>query len=265
MKKIVIISILFCLIYTHAVFAEKVKLVTLEWEPYIGKSLKNKGYVHEIVAEAFKRAGIAVEIQFYPWARAVNLAKKGKSDGLFPEYYDETRLNDFVFSDSFTGGPVGLYKRKDENIFYSVDPRFDQTAALESLKKYYFGVVRGYINTKAFDEASFLKKDMANCDETNLKKLFGGRIDLIFIDQYVAKHIIANKHPHFKDKLEFMEPALEIKPLYIAFSKKAIGYEKKLKAFNAALKEMKEENMLAAIMAKHGFLMENYVKTLVEK
>ncbi|KPA14846.1 amino acid ABC transporter substrate-binding protein [Candidatus Magnetomorum sp. HK-1] len=248
------IAMFFCLLFVQVLCAgQTVTLATLEWEPYIGPNMKNNGYVHEIVAEALKRSEVEVDIRFLPWARAVNTAKTGKRDGLFPEYYDESRLADFVFSDSFPGGPVGLYKRKDKKIAYSLDPQKDQSLALKGLKDYRFGVVRGYINTKAFDEASFLTKEEVNSDETNLKKLFKGRIDLIFIDKYVAKHIIVTKYPHFMGDLEFMEPPLEVKPLYIAFSKKAKDYEIKLKAFNSGLKKLKEEGMLNKIMEKHGF------------
>ena len=86
-----------------------------------------------------------------------------------------------------------------------------------------------------------------------MKKLFKGRIDFIFIDKYVAKHIIVTKYPHYLDELEFMEPPLEIKPLYIAFSKKAKDYDSKLKAFNSGLKKLEKDGSLTKIMEKHGF------------
>jgi ABC-type amino acid transport substrate-binding protein len=253
MRKTFLVFLFFLSLVQLAIAGQTVTLATLEWEPYIGPNMDNNGYVYEIVAEAYKRSGIDVDIRFLPWARAVKTAETGKRDGLFPEYYDEGRLEKFVFSDSFPGGPVGLYKRKDNKISYAVDPQQRQTVALKALKQYRFGVVRGYVNTKAFDEATFLTKDVANSDETNLKKLFKGRIDFIFIDKYVAKHIIVRKYPHFLSELEFMEPPLEVKPLYIAFSKQAKDYQAKLKAFNDGLKKLREKGMLDIIMEKHGF------------
>lgn len=242
-------------VMTGPVCAQKtVTLSTLDWPPYIGQELENNGYVNEIVVEAFKRAGYTAEVNFYPWARALHLALSGAHDGLFPEYFDPTeRDHQIVFSDPFPGGPVGLYKRKDSAISYTVDPQKDQTRALEGLKQYSFGIVRGYINTKAFDEAGFLKKDMAVGDKMNLEKLYNKRIDLIFIDKFVAKYIIVKEFPWYIDELEFMEPPLEVKPLYIAFSKKAPGYKEKLKAFNTGLKEIKGDGTLKKIMQKHGF------------
>ncbi|MFM8454811.1 MAG: substrate-binding periplasmic protein [Gammaproteobacteria bacterium] len=244
------------LIPAQVLAGEKVVLTTLDWPPYIGQNVdgKNrKGYVYDVVKEAFKRAGYELDIKFFPWARTVEEAKNGNADGYFPEY--EVHELWAALSDSFPGGPVGLYKRKDLNIKYEVDPKGDnQTKALESLKKYTFGIVKGYTNTTAFDNASFLKKEEAASDEVNLKKLYGKRIDFVFIDKFVAKSITAG--PEFKGYdavLEFMEPSLEDKPLYINFSKKAKDHEKKLNDFNASLKAMKEDGSLQKIMSEYGF------------
>jgi len=253
MRKI-ILDIMIYLLFTQVVFAgQSVTLATLEWEPYIGPNMDNLGYVHEIVLEAFKQTGVNADIQFFPWARSVKAVKAGKMDGLFPVYFRESRLKDFVFSGAFPGGPVGLFKQKKNKIEYSVDPQKKPTEALKALKQYRFGVVRGYVNTKAFDEANFLTKDDVNSDETNLKKLFKGRVDLIFIDKYVANYLIVRKYPHYLFELEFMEPPLEVKQLYVAFSKKAKGYLEKQKAFNEGLEKLKKEGLLEIIMEKHGF------------
>ncbi|MBF0552317.1 MAG: hypothetical protein HQK60_17515 [Deltaproteobacteria bacterium] len=64
---------------------------------------------------------------------------------------------------------------------------------------------------------------------------------------------MATKLPMYRDELEFMEPPLEIKPLYIAFSKQAKGYEEKLAAFNRGLKLIREDGTLDKIILSHGF------------
>ena len=50
------------------------------------------------------------------------MAVRGDYAGLMPEYYDESRLSDFVFSAPFPGGPVALYKRRGEAISYPGPP-----------------------------------------------------------------------------------------------------------------------------------------------
>ncbi len=237
----------------NASAAEKVTLVTLDWAPYIGKNLKNKGYVYQIVAEAFKRAGYDVTIQFYPWERALRMAKSGQADGLFPEYYDSSRLAQFAYSKPFPGGPVGFYIRKDSGIKFTVNPRSNINAALRGLKQYKFGIVRGYVNTKAFDDAKYLTKETADSDEQNLQKLNGNRVQLIFIDKYVANYLIRSKFPQFSRTLTFLNPPLEVKPLYIVFSKRAPGFQKKRAAFNMGLAKIKADGSLRKIMRANGF------------
>lgn len=239
---------------THLTAVETtVTLATLDWAPYIDDDLPGKGYVYEVVATAFERSGFKADIQFFPWARAVYSVEHGEVDALFPEYYDEERKKTCVFSDSFPGGPVGLFKRKSMDVKWAAHPQTEQTKALQALKKHTFGVVRGYVNTKEFDQATFLKKEAVRCDELNLKKLDYGRLDFIFIDKFVALYLIKTKFPQFKDKLEFMEPAMEIKPLYLAFSRKSPDYKVKLQAFNEGLDKIISDGTIEKIMKKHGF------------
>lgn len=231
---------------------KSVKLATLAWEPYIGPTLKNKGYVYEIVEEAFKKAGYSTEIVFYPWARALINAEYGDVDGVFPEYFDESRTPYFVFSDPFPGGPVGLYKRKDTVASYPVNPQINQIEALRGLRQFRFGIVRGYVNTPDFDAATFLRKEEVFSDELNIKKLYNGRIQFMFIDKHVAEYLIQHKFPEYKNELEFMEPPLENKLLYIAFSKKGPDFQQKLAAFNSGLQQIINDGTLTRILKQHG-------------
>lgn len=230
-----------------------VKLTTIDWEPYIGQSLPDNGYVYELVETAFKKSGYQIRVLFVPWARALLMAQRGEVDAVFPEYYSSAREKEFVFSDPFLGGPVGFYKRKDSLIEYQVDPRVNQEAALLALSGYKFGVVRGYLNTDTFDRADFLLKEDVVDDFTNLKRLYHNRIQLIFIDKFVAEYLLTRKMPDYVNQLEFMEPPLEIKHLYLAFSTKAPDYEKKRQAFNHGLKLTTQDGTLQRIYAKHGF------------
>lgn len=88
--KLLVVSIVLFLWVLPVYSGEKhLTLATLDWEPYIGQKLKNQGYVAEIIRESFKRVGYTVEIVFYPWVRAVNMAQNGTVDGCFPEYFSK--------------------------------------------------------------------------------------------------------------------------------------------------------------------------------
>jgi ABC-type amino acid transport substrate-binding protein len=228
-----------------------VRLATLDWEPYIGREMPDQGYTAALIRAAFADQGWDVQIEFYPWARALHLARTGALDGLMPEYYNPSRLSEFKYSAGFPGGPLVLYKRRGDRIAFSADPMREPDAALRALADKRFGVVRGYLNTQEFDAASYLKKDEANDDATNLRKLVYGRIDLAVIDRRVAEHIIRTRYPDYGAKIEPMSPALAEIPLYIAFSRKSPRNAEALIAFNRGLAAMKKDGRLAALYRRY--------------
>ena len=59
--------------------------------------------------------------------------------------------------------------------------------------------------------------------------------------------------PDYKDDLVFMDPPLEVKNLYLAFSRNATNYDVKLRAFNRGLEIIKADGTLQQIYEKHGF------------
>ena len=228
-----------------------VRLATLDWEPYIGQKLRDQGYTAALIREAYRDQGWDVKIEFYPWARALHLAKTGAVDGLMPEYFNASRKSEFNYSFPFPGGPLVLYKRKDDAVAFSTDPAKDQDRALRALREKRFGVVRGYLNTPVFDAAAYLTKEAASDDATNLRKLVYKRIDLAVIDQRVAEYLIRTQYPEYAGKLEPMQPALADNPLYIAFSLKAPQHNQARVAFNRGLARMKADGRIDALYKKY--------------
>jgi ABC-type amino acid transport substrate-binding protein len=231
--------------------AKTVRLATLDWEPYIGRKLPDQGYTAALIREAYRDQGWTVQIEFYPWARALHLARTGEVDGLMPEYFNSSRKNEFMYSFPFPGGPLVLYKRRDEPIAFSTDPHTDQDRALRALQDKRFGVVRGYLNTPVFDAAKYLHKEAANDDATNLRKLVYKRVDLAVIDRRVAEYIIRTQYPAYAGKIEPMEPALADNSLFIAFSLKSANHGEARAAFNRGLTAMKKDGRIDALYAKY--------------
>jgi ABC-type amino acid transport substrate-binding protein len=222
-----IVKLLFVSLIAFNCFSQKIVFSTINWEPYIGESLRDNGFLAVIIKEAFKASGHDVKFKFVPWSRAVKMAADGAFHGFLPEYYSEKRLKDFVFSDVVFSGPAGLYRNTLSEL--KIDGSYK-----DYIKNKRIGLVRGYINTKFIDERAEIIKDFARNDLSNLKKLNAARVDFIFIDDLVAKYHIS-KNPELK-YLEFIEPPLEMKELYVCFSKKKGNYLKLREDFNRGLK-----------------------------
>lgn len=228
-----------------------VNLATSDWPPYVASDMKGYGYVYGIVNGAFQSAGYHTHIAFLPWLE-VTQVDKNHFDAYFPEYDGHT-LKSFACSDPIQGGPVGLYRRKNQSINYTTPyPSKNQAEAFASLKGYRFGVVSGYKNTDAFDNATYLIKIPANTDLENLRHLQEGKVDLAFIDIFVAEYLMNKYNPEFSD-LVFMGPSLENKKLFVCFSRNANNYIEKLAAFNRGLKELSDSGRLEQIIEQYQF------------
>lgn len=246
---------------------KQVKLLTLEWEPYVGANMLGKGFTAEIVRQALVKAGYSVVIEFHAWDKAMAIAARGDADGVFPAYKEKSREMNFIFSNPFAESPLGLCRRKyfrtqsptgisektGVNIQFTTDPRIDETQALKELSKYSFGIVKGYANTPVFDAANFLTKKVAKSDTDNIAWLLRGQVDLIVIDRYVARNIMVKKYPWHSDKVEFMYPPLSVKKLYLAVSKKSGNPEKLVRDFNAGLRILKEDGIVDQLKHQYGF------------
>ena len=221
---------------------EKVVLTSLEWPPYTGAQLKGQGASVAVVKAAFAKEGYDLEVKFFPWQRAVYLAKEDAGyDGYFPEYYADSLKQDFILSDPIGSGPLGFAELKSKPIPWKT---------LNDLKPYKIGIVSGYVNTTEFDKMvadKTLKTSTVGSDEKNLQKLSAGRFPLAVVDKNVMNYIL-NTSPSLKaskDTIQFNQTLLEDKQLYIPFKKGARG-EKLVKALNAGLKKIDIQKIMQA-------------------
>lgn len=243
MRRSIFLVVLALLVTPATVKAEILRLATLDWEPYVGQTLKNKGFNAEIVTEAFKRAGYQVTIEFMPWDKAIEEATKGNYDGVFPEYYSKERARDFVYSYFFSSSLLVFYKRSSSAITYKT---------LEDLATYKIGTVKGYINTEEFDNATYLKKIEADSDEENIRKLSRGELDLIIIDKLVAQYLIKTRVPEASGRIESMEPPLIIHKLFVILPRKNPASDKRAREFNKAYESMEKDGTVKTIMGRSG-------------
>lgn len=233
----------FAVVVSNVGYAEQVKLTSLEWPPYTSDSLKEQGASVAVAKAAFKAVGHELVVEFYPWKRAVYLAKEDKAyDGYFPEYYSEELKKDFILSEPMGSGPLGFAELKSNPVEWN---------SLNDLKKYRIGVVSGYVNTAEFDSMvakGQLKVSAASDDVKNLLKLASGRADLAVVDQNVMGFLLSSEASlkSAASKIQFNSRLLEDKQLYICFKKGQRG-QKMAQAFKEGLGKID----VKAIMKSH--------------
>jgi polar amino acid transport system substrate-binding protein len=243
MKKILLAMSL--ILSTSLSFAEDkiIHITSLDWPPYASESLDQQGASVAVAKAAFEAMGYELKVDFYPWSRAIALAKDSSSrySGYFPEYFSDDTAKDFIYSDAMGSGPLGFAERKDKSISWST---------LADLKPYRIGIVQDYINTTEFDAMiadKSLKSSMTTSDDKNLQKLMGGRVDLAVVDKNVMNYLFKT-NPNLAKKTgeaQFNSTLLEDKKLFICFKKGPQG-EKIAKIYNEGLKKID----ITAIMNK---------------
>ena len=243
-------SFLITFFFSLSLFAKTIVLGTTEWPPYI-QNENNKGYAYEIVYAAFKQAGYDdIKIIFMPWDDAEKAVSDGNLDAIFPEYFSEKQKQNIIYTDSFSDSPVGFYKKMNSGIhFPNTHPEKNLKATLNKMQKYRFGVVKGYVNLASFDNNTALKKYYVDSDLDNLKQLYSGKVDIIFIDKNTAEYLLHHElSPEYQEQLVFMTPPLYYKKLYVGLSNKNPKAEKISADFNKGLQEIKKNGIFAEII-----------------
>jgi polar amino acid transport system substrate-binding protein len=243
MQKLLVTIVL--LAFSTLSFGKSIKLATLEWAPFVGKSLKNQGFTTDIIKHAFEAADYKVKIRFVPWKRVLSQVKKGKMDAGYPAYDSVDRRKIYNYSKTFGSGPIVLFKRKDRNITWKT---------LDDLKKFKLGVVRGYVNSKEFDARKDFNKRIVNKDFQLLVMLQKGKIDFASMDKAAGVHLL-NTHAKLipiKNEIDYVNNPLVDHKLFLIFSKKANGSDQKLKDFNAGLAKIRSDGTFDKILKDHG-------------
>ena len=229
---------------------KQLRLVTLDWPPYIDRNLCDKGWVFQFSIALFHELGIDVTIDFLPWARAVRMAELGKADILFPEYFIETtapsdiidnsfRLDNLALSNAFASGPIGLISRAEFKAGYD--------GSMVSIRGAKIGVVRGYQNTPEFDrqlDLGFFNAMEARDDLHNIRLLLAGRVDYIVADRYVIDYLVEKTYPEDQGKIEFLTPAFQNNELFYAISKRADNWQTLLADLNKVLSNFQKSDAL---------------------
>ncbi len=219
-----------------------VRLTNGEWPPYLSASLPDNGLISRIVVEAFAQQGIRVQFGYFPWPRALMLAKIGDWDGTAAWIHSPERSRDFIYSD-----PVF----SSETVFYHLKSWQFSWHTMADLAKYRIGVTQDYFYGEAFSSALAQGKitvETVGRDEQNLTKLLGGRIDVFPIDKRVAMSMLKQSFsaPDIA-RLTFDPKPVHSQPLHIMFGKSSPGSRQLADEFNKGLKKLKASGRLEVL------------------
>jgi polar amino acid transport system substrate-binding protein len=165
-----------CVLASVSAGADTISIRADSWFPMNGEPGSAKpGYMIELAEKIFSAAGHTVDYKLMPWERAVDSVRKGDFDCVVGAYKDDAP--DFVY-------PQAVWGMDSTDFFKKADSSWTYTG-LESLKGHKTGVLNGYAYGEEFDK--FIVDNPTLFDgigannglENNIKKLQGGRIDIV--------------------------------------------------------------------------------------
>lgn len=201
------------------------------------------GIAVELVNAVFDRMAQPIKLEIYPWARALDSAKKGMIDGIFTIYRNKEREAYFDYSRE-------VLIQQEISFFVLNDSAIQWQGDLTSLSQYQIGGILKFSYGDAFDAAvsnRTLPYYTTRYDNQQLmKKLLRSNLDVIIVNSKLASYH-GFKQLKALDKIRALHPAVDSIPSYIAFSKKS-----KLTAirdqFDQVIAKMKKEGSYQKII-----------------
>lgn len=196
------------------------------------------GFDIELLKAVYALSKHEVRTTFFPWKRALVLAKSGEYDGLCSCSYTPEREKDFYFSDEIGKNSIGLYSLKKLKI--------ENLSKLKDLK---VGVVRGYSLENDLKEN---KIDFTtSTSELNLLKMLEvKRLDAVYSFKVVISELL--KTNSFHDPFFYTETSSA--PYFTCLSKKAKNSVSLLNQFNKSLKVIKTQKVYSQLLKKYDLL-----------
>ncbi len=221
---------------SSVVSANTITLANGEWAPYMSKSLKQGGFMTQIVKEAFEAEGYQVEFTYLPWKRGFEEAKAGKFDGSLIWGRNSEREQFFHFTDPVITLSTALFQQKSNPISWS-DP--------SDLGKLKVGGVTGYAyGIEEYEKSGQVKIQRIASADNNYKKLSAGRLDVVLEDKDVGMELITQLN--LADSIEPNAKTLSDRDYFVIISKQSPRAQELIDAFNRGLAKLKAEGKLDA-------------------
>jgi polar amino acid transport system substrate-binding protein len=164
------------LLIVNPLQAQPLRIVTEHFPPYnFEVDSQAQGFSSEVVQAVLQQSGLDADIEFYPWARAYELAQTDKNILIYSIARIPERENLFQWVGTIAPYTTSLYKLKANQEI--------EVNTLEQAKQYEIGlslndVIVTYLQRHQFSALKILSTGMLN-----IRLLANDRIDLIAYDE----------------------------------------------------------------------------------
>ena len=220
-------------------------VVTSPYPPYIIKDSRGglSGIDIDILKEIYNRKGIQLKVHLTSFDTAMRMVKKGLAHIIPTISHNAERAAFLDFSDNYRDLTKYVFVAKTENRLKVQD--------YADLRNYIVGVMKGYSYNAKFDKDPLIVKDQSEKEEAMFQKLLKNQVDCILMNEYAARHYIAEKG------LQNQVSMLKFIIMEDSSSDTRMGFSKGkdltscIKIFNEGIKELKNDGTLEKIEEKY--------------
>lgn len=187
--------------------ASRIRLASFEYPPFCDSSRPDGGGLVAIVREAFALQSIHVDLVQLPWRRVMTHARQGRVDGVIGIWPDDAKQMQLLAAAPVYVSQLGVYQLAAAPL----------PASLAQLRGKRAGVVQGY-QYGAQVLASGMLFDQANDDETNLRKLQTGRVQVALVEKAVGDYLLQTPRLRLGAPLRWGGLVLDRQPLSVGFA-----------------------------------------------
>ena len=237
---------------SHKSFADTLTITSDLWCPYsCEEQSDHPGFMVEIAKEIFESKGHKIHYKIVNWARAVQEAKEGKSNGVLGANRGD--VPGFILPSVAIGNSA--------NYFWALkDSKFNYQT-VDGLKGKKIGVINGY--SYGGDEIdrpiqnknkSFVVVSGDKALPQLIKMTDAKRLDAFIENPNVLQYVLSTM-PEYKDKFKIVSKNMGSDPdLFIAFSPANPNSKKYADLLTEGMKSIRKNGKLKAILARYGMV-----------
>lgn len=190
-----------------ALAAPSIRLANFDYPPFCDASQPDGGSLVAITREAFALQGIRVELVHLPWSRVIAQAQQVRVDGVIGIWPDDAQQMQLRMAPPVYLSLIGVYLPAASPL----------PQRLDDLRGKRAGTVQGY-NYGPRLLASGMLPEPVHDDETNLRKLQTGRIQVAVIEKAVGDYLLQTPRIRQGPALRWGGLLLARQPLSIGFT-----------------------------------------------
>jgi len=243
MKGLYVAGMLFLYLYTPLAFSstEIIKFGANESPPYWSSMLEKQGMCGEIMHAISKVANLKAEIEFTPLKRLID--DDNNNDLGNPEFY--MKIQEFA-----SIVPIAIYRVNV--VYYRPNHKEEiKISSLDDLKGYKIGVIQGVLTEQAYFKNAGITFETSYTEDSLIKKVKRGRVDLVLSIDLVAQSSIKKLYPNEIGDFEFIDVAGSTSPIALMISENHPNAKSIGKEFSAGLNEVIKSGAYKRILEKY--------------